>query len=354
MTTQMRRRPKLKPNEKLLPPTRANAGIAASYRRALDDLIREMHISVQHWITAAWRSNEPVLARDAAPKKRGKSVDQILKEISTAASRDLHGTGKGILPSGVELIATIEVAGGKKRTVYRVRESGKPYARTLSAENLRIMLDQERAAIAPTTTLQDAMAGLAKRWQDRFDEAAPRLAEYFSTAVEDRSSSALKRILKEGGFTVRLKMTPAQKDVLDATIHANVALIKSIPAKYLTEVEGHVMRSVQQGRDLKTLTDALEKEYGITRRRAAFIARDQNNKAQAAMTAARQQEFGITEAIWRHSHAGKVPRPTHVAADGKRYDIRKGMYDSAVKRYVFPGTEPNCRCFSQSIIPGFV
>ena len=71
------------------------------------------------------------------------------------------------------------------------------------------------------------------------------------------------------------------------------------------------------------------------------------------MTRARQDELGITEAIWVHSGAGKHPRPTHVAMNGKKYDVNKGMWDPAVKRWIFPGEEINCRCISRSIIPGF-
>ena len=71
----------------------------------------------------------------------------------------------------------------------------------------------------------------------------------------------------------------------------------------------------------------------ITWSLAVIIARDQNNKATASMTRARQNELGITEAIWVHSGAGKHPRPTHVAMNGAKYDVKKGMWDPAVKRW---------------------
>ena len=86
-------------------------------------------------------------------------------------------------------------------------------------------------------------------------------------------------------------------------------------------------------------------------RRAAFIARDQTNKAKAAIEKARWQELGITEAIWMHSHAGKEPRPSHVAANGKRLNVNKGMYLDG--KWVQPGEEINCRCTSRAVIKGF-
>lgn len=90
-------------------------------------------------------------------------------------------------------------------------------------------------------------------------------------------------------------MTSQMNNALQATIAENVGLIRSIPEKYFTEVEGLVMRSVARGRDLSYLTDELQKRYGITRRRAAFIARDQNNKATSVVQSARQQALGITQ-----------------------------------------------------------
>ncbi len=111
-------------------------------------------------------------------------------------------------------------------------------------------------------------------------------------------------------------MTAPMNNALQATIAENVGLIRSIPEKYFTEVEGLVMRSVARGRDLSYLTDELQKRYGITRRRAALIAHDQNNKATSVMQAARQQSLGITQGVWKHSHAGKT---TTIArkADGR-------------------------------------
>jgi uncharacterized protein with gpF-like domain len=82
-----------------------------------------------------------------------------------------------------------------------------------------------------------------------------------------------------------------------------------------------------------------------------LIARDQSNKANAVVTRARQLELGIAEAIWMHSHAGKEPRPTHVAMNGKRYKVSEGMWDSAENRFVFPGELIKCSCTGRSVLP---
>lgn len=203
----------------------------------------------------------------------------------------------------------------------------------------------------PADTLQDAMSQLAQEWQARFDEGSTHLATWFAQKTKNYADGTLHNILRDAGLTVEFKLTDPLKDAYSAIAHEQVGLIKSIAAEHLQEVQGLVMRSVQQGRNLGELSDELRKRYGITKRRAALIARDQNNKATATVTRVRQKELGITQAVWKHSHAGKHPRPSHLKADGETYDVDKGMYLDG--KWVWPGTEINCRCVSKPIIPGF-
>ncbi|MGO9304212.1 MAG: phage minor head protein [Candidatus Korobacteraceae bacterium] len=207
----------------------------------------------------------------------------------------------------------------------------------------------------PAAELLKALKKLGSRWEKRFDEGAKKLAAYFAKSASKRSDAALKKILRDAGFSVKFTMTKAMKDVAQATVAENVALIKSIPQQFHTEVSGLVMRSVTAGRDLSGLTDELQERYEITRRRAKLIARDQNQKATAVFTKVRQTEVGITEAIWLHSHGGKEPRKTHLANSGKRYNIASGWFDPdpKVKRNIWPGELINCRCVSKSVVKGF-
>jgi SPP1 gp7 family putative phage head morphogenesis protein len=202
-------------------------------------------------------------------------------------------------------------------------------------------------------SLQRAVRRLTRRWKVKFDRLARRLGPEFTRRAGRHADEAWRARMRDAGFTVRMTMSPAVNDVLQATVHENVGLIRSIAEQHLTQVEGLVMRSVQQGRSIGELSQALQAQFGVTRRRAALIARDQNNKATAAITRVRQQQAGVTRAIWRHSTAGKVPRPSHVAMNGRPYAVAKGMWDKDEGKWVFPGELINCRCMSQPIIEGF-
>lgn len=249
----------------------ANRGVEAKYRRKLQDLVGEMHASVEYWLTAAYRAHPPrvaALAQDAA---------------------------------------------------------------------------------SPAQRIRKVLNELAARWLKRFEDHAPLIAEAYVRGMFKTSDSAFRQALRDAGWAVEFKLTPAMRDAFTASLAENVGLIKSIPQQYLQQVEGVVMRSYSAGRDLRTMVSDLKALYPKASHRAVLIARDQSNKANAVVNRARQLELGITEAVWQHSHGGKEPRPDHLAADGKRYKIADGCLISG--KYIQPGEEINCRCTSRAVLP---
>lgn len=206
---------------------------------------------------------------------------------------------------------------------------------------------------SPSRVLQGIMDRLARDWLRRFGELAPKLAERFVTDVKDRNDRQLRADLRRARFTVRFRMTAAMNDAFQAVRAENVGLIKSIASQHLTQVETLVQQSVQTGRDLAHVAQGLEKRLGVTRRRAALIARDQNNKATAVLLRARWLDMGITKARWLHSAGGNQPRPEHVAFSGKTFDVAKGHDFRNGEGVVWPGTAINCKCVMQPVIPGF-
>lgn len=209
---------------------------------------------------------------------------------------------------------------------------------------------------SPANAMRRAMHRMSRRWMKAFDKGAEDLAKYFVDKAAGATDAQLRDILKKAGFTVQFKTTAEVNNAMQAAIGEQVGLIKSIASEHLTQVEGLVMRHMQVGRDLGGLTEALTERYDITKRRAAFIAHDQANKMTAVINRTRQAELGITQARWRHSHGGKHPRQSHIAASqadggkGEIYNIKEGCLIDG--KYIWPGTEIGCRCTAQSIIPG--
>lgn len=285
---------------------RPNAGIKDEYRAKLEQRIDQMAKSYAHWIRACYRANRPRMAMDSV--------------LRLYVARIAH-------PDEVERFS-VDLEDG---TTWLAMDA------------------------SPAAELQRELRGLGAKWQQQFDDGAPELAAWFAKKASKRSEAVLKGILKKAGYTVQFKMTQKMRDVFTATVEENVSLIKSIPSQFHTQVEGLVMRSVATGRDLHQLTRDLQKRFGVTRKRAEFISLDQNNKATSAFMRVRHVELGLEEGIWLHSHAGKEPRPTHLANHGKKFSILEGWFDPdpRVRQRIMPGQLVRCRCTWKPIVKGF-
>lgn len=243
------------------------------------------------------------------------------------------------------------------RAAYRKCLQG--LARRMARDILRRLRRHYRPAASrfgmdddPIVILRTVLRLWGRTWSARFDDAAADIAKMFAARSQRHLEVAMRKRLKEAGFTVRFRPTERMVSAYRAVIAENVGLIKSIPQQFLKDVQGAVWRSAMKGGALAELSSEIRQKYGVTYRRAAFIARDQNAKARTVFENARRAEVGITEADWRHSNAGKKPRPTHLAMHGKRFEIAKGMWDPAVQKFVQPGELPNCRCTSRAVLPG--
>lgn len=194
-----------------------------------------------------------------------------------------------------------------------------------------------------------AMDLMVARWSKKLLSMANKIAKDMAKKSLYTYDKQLKRTLKSHGFAVDLQLTPYMKEVLQGSIAENTALIRSIGNQYLEKVQTHVWEAVLSGLDTHQLSKNLQHDFGVASRRANIIARDQMHKAHSAIEIARREEIGITEAIWRHSGGGKEPRKSHVRANGKRYDIKKGLLIDG--EYIQPSQKINCRCTSQAVLP---
>lgn len=201
---------------------------------------------------------------------------------------------------------------------------------------------------SPANEVSKRLQALAKKWQKRFNEFAVALAPLAAKEFLSTSDKAFAKALKNVGFTVSFKMTREQQDVMAAVIAENVNLIKSIPAEYFKDVNYIVTTGFTRGRDLNYITKEIKSRYGLTERRATLIARDQCNKATSAFNRARQLEINADTAQWVHTSSAKKPRPDHVAANGKEYNIKQGCLISG--EYILPGQLINCGCISRTVI----
>lgn len=216
------------------------------------------------------------------------------------------------------------------------------------------------ASDASMTPLYKRIRELLRKWRSIFVREAAPCAEWFANAIRRYTARGLAqqfKKLKDAGLGFNLEfsyVSQQERRVLKAIVTENVNLIKSIADQYLTEVEGIVLRSIQNGNDMGEMTELLSARYGISERRAAMIARDQTAKATENLSRTRLLDYGVTKGIWMHTSAGKTYRDTHVGEmNGKEYDLAEGLYDpdEKVQRHIHPAELVNCRCVCKPIIP---
>lgn len=214
-------------------------------------------------------------------------------------------------------------------------------------------LAQDAAPKGTSNRLFKELERLRKYWDNYFTDIAKRLAGGAVNDLYKANKTAWAGQVRKAGFDIAMQLTKPQAVILDASVRENVALIKSIPAQFHTQVEGSVNRGFVAGRDLDAIAKELVKHEGVSTRRAAFIARDQSNKLTAQMNSARQGQLGLQWAVWKHSSAGKEPRANHQRASREEwiYDTQVGIDFGDNFGHVLPGVAINCRCGCRTLIP---
>lgn len=388
----------------ILSPVFPNVGVQHWYQATLDQLIAEMNHSARCELIPAVQNTPVIIATDAALATAAGILfkHQFQGETHYLLLQRANGTGWGIPGGKIERGETPDEAARREtweemiynyrgplvfRSLHRFRDVRFVTFEADVWERFEPTLDHEHSAYrwvtlseallmdlhpglrltltglsdspefasdaSPTKELQRALQRWGDQWIKRFDLMSKGIAEDFATRNKRATEAAMQGSLKKAGFTVPFRPTRASIEAYKAVAAENIGLIKSIAQKYHTDVQTQVWESVKRGGDLKTVSEKLERTYGITRKRAALIARDQNAKAKATIEAVRHQELGIRQGIWMHSKAGKEPRPTHVKMNNKLYDLSKGMWDEDEGEWVHPGQLINCRCTMRPYIPGF-
>lgn len=390
-----------------LNPVYPNAGVEAWYRDQLDAMVNATSGELLHAVAAAWAKTPPIFHNSHITAQYGLDAKVtaagacVTSQGFVLLCRRRDGEGWAFPAGHVEPnespddcarrelfeetlyvhngpFDAVEVRGSFATFTFNALE---PFTPTLNSEHdahMWVSVPDALAAVelhpgvratltdvanattlvgdakpSPTKALQAALAKWGTQTIKRFDLMSEKIANDFAARNMQATQASVLAQMKRAGFTVSFKPTHRSVEAFRAVAAENVALIKSIPRKYHEQVEARVWNAVRNGSDLNKLSAELRKAYKITTDRAALIARDQNAKAKAVIERVRQQELGITRAIWMHSNAGKEPRPTHVAMNNKAYRLDEGMWDSDEQEYVHPGQLINCRCTMRPVIEGF-
>ena len=134
---------------------------------------------------------------------------------------------------------------------------------------------------------------------------------------------------------------------LQKWVDENVSLIKTIPEDTLDKMRDIIYDGFTEGKTTTRIIKEIQKAYGVGRRRAELIARDQTAKLNGQIQRHQQQDAGITEYIWYTVGDSRV-RKSHRELNGKKFswndppDVGKG-------RKCHPGEDYQCRCIGRPV-----
>lgn len=140
-----------------------------------------------------------------------------------------------------------------------------------------------------------------------------------------------------------LRNSPNIAEKVNAMTSANVQLIKSIRSQYLDKVQNAVTQALVSGSLNKDLTAQIKAIGQTTEKRAAFIARDQSSKLNAALTQARHEDLGVKKYMWSTAGDERV-RDSHAEKDGQIFEYANPPADTG-----HPGHDVNCRCVAIAV-----
>lgn len=182
-----------------------------------------------------------------------------------------------------------------------------------------------------TLTMQKRTSGIST--------SVEKLAQKISDWNYDEVMSVVRSVI---GVDVFVR-EPWLSDQLRSFVDQQKYFIKNLPEEATGQIKTIAQQGLQRGLTGSDIAAEIEKRFGITRRRAEFIARDQVAKFNGGLTALRQQEMGVTKYVWQTVGDNRV-RPEHEEREGDVFEWTNPPEGG------HPGEDFNCRCVAMPIL----
>ena len=206
---------------------------------------------------------------------------------------------------------------------------------------------------APSSDLRIKINKLRELYMKRFPFAMnQRLAKTLFSRINKYNQSKMGSAFEAIGIDLKEQLKREKlEDYAGLSIQNNVDLISSISDEYFDKIEKVVYNGMMAGQDYQTLGKKIMEATGATAKRAKFIARDQTSTINAQLSRKRASAAGLTRGVWNKTKFNATskykPRQSHISADGKEYDLEKGLLVDG--EYIHPGEAINCTCVASYV-----
>lgn len=182
------------------------------------------------------------------------------------------------------------------------------------------------------------VTGLLERFHvflSRFQDRQFRMVVKSKTGKDlPPSKDFLNTTEASGTHRTETWLTMERQKWIEIQVNLITKLSESHRAKCLKIVSEHA-------NDPDTMKTLLQKQLGMSERRASLIASDQYTKGTEVLNRIRYQELGAITYRWISKRDNRV-RPSHQARDGVIFSFASVTH---------PGLEIGCRCHAEPIFP---
>lgn len=249
-----------------------------------------------------------------------------------------------------------------ERDYYRILRAVVRKLKQYTADNLYIV----RKALHNDDIIAETGTGLVV--QNFVDIIIALLAE--SMAV-DEAKKQVKAVLSGTDRNVKANILQAFSETCSVDIFLNDSqllqnieaewlvqqsrLVDSIVSTYTDKLQTIVSNAVQRGTAMAEVEKEIQELYGVTDKRAKFIARNEVSNLNGIITKQRQVDCGINVYQWSTSNDERV-RKSHAEMDGKYYYWNGDKLGeiNGIKVYpapkYHPGMDYNCRCVAIAVL----
>jgi SPP1 gp7 family putative phage head morphogenesis protein len=174
-------------------------------------------------------------------------------------------------------------------------------------------------------------------------------SDSFDKTISDLDSQFVRTVKPD--ISVKPVLSPAMKRQLSERYTENLnTYAKDFTDKEYWKLRQTISDNVLEGFRSDRLINHFVSEYGVTKRKAKFLARQETSLMVAKYRQVRYEEVGLTKYKWISTPDKKV-RPDHAKLDGKIFEYKNPpVTDSITLARNNPGEDFNCRCIALPIL----
>ena len=177
-----------------------------------------------------------------------------------------------------------------------------------------------------------------------------KTADLFDKALQ-KTNSEFEESVKQ--VTVSAQLTDSQRLDIAKAWETNMDLwINDFAEKEIKELSKTVQQAVFSGQRYESLAKHIQDSYGVTTRKAKFLARQETNLLMAEFKKTRYVDAGVPDYIWGcvAGSPNHPVRPSHKKLEGKIFSWNNPPITDDKGSRNNPGQDYGCRCFAKPVV----